>query len=280
MILPIEMNPLAGVFGFLDGALPQALRKAAEETDLGIGRILERDVETFVAISIEQHRLTQAKDAAAPLGLYATGEERRAIAKILNETFRLQWRECPLRKFLAKYRLFHRDDMADALAAAYCLHKRGCDPKAALTADYAMGFHGLLFHEDIEKFREAPKDSYEHFFWNHLRSHSEPGDRVVSYVWRPYDGYLLVRGDRLVWEVESIHKCMVGISLKWQAETDHFIALGSSKAFLNGEFVWPPTGWVNPVSDAEEKASLSKRPMFDLKGQSPGEDATAAGSPC
>jgi DNA topoisomerase VI subunit B len=31
------------------------------------------------------------------------------------------------------------------------------------------------------------------------------------------------------------------------------------KAFLNGEFTWPPPDWVNPISDEEEEASLKKR---------------------
>lgn len=238
---------LAGVFGFLDASLPESLRSAAAEKNFGVGRTEKPCDESYF------------------------------IAKILNANFRLQWRECPLRKHLANYRLYHRDDMAAALTSAYGRHKRGQDPEAALLADYAMGFHGLLFHEDVEEFKKAAKESYHEFYWNHLRPFYEPGDRVVKYDTISSGGYLLVRGDRLVWEVESIHKCVVGISLKWQAERDHFIALGGSKAFLNGEFVWPPDGWVNSVSDAEETASLSKRPMFDFKEQSRGVENPADG---
>lgn len=245
MIFPIEIDPLAGVFGFLDATLPEKLREAAEDTDLGIGRLAEASREWWHAMTWKQNPL---------LGLCETGDERRAIAKILNHSFRLQWKECPLRQFLAEYRLYHRDDMADALAAAYCLHKRGGDPKAALNADYSVNVRGLLYHKEIEEFRNAPKDGYLEFFWREFRPFFEEGDRIVSHVSIPYDYYLLVRGERLVWEVESIHKCMVGVSLKWRAEIDHFKALGGGKAFLNGEFIWPPPDWVNPMTDEQEKA--------------------------
>lgn len=229
-----ETDALAGVFAFLDAALPEDLRRAAEEKDFGIGRVDPCDEAFF-------------------------------IAKILNSHFRLQWSKCPIRGFLAQYRLYYRDDMAAALTSAYSLHKQGGDPEQALRGDYAMGFHGLLYHLDIDEFRNAPQDSYKGRYWSQFRSQYESGDRLVEYRWLPYDGYLLVRGDRLVWEEESIHKCRVGVSLKWNAEVEHFEALGGSKAFLNGQFVWPPPGWVNPVSDEEERASLNKRPMFDLK---------------
>lgn len=69
---------------------------------------------------------------------------------------------------------------------------------------------------------------------------------------------MLVRGDRLVWKTEMIHKLLMGVSLKRKAEEAHFVALGGCTAFLNGEFTWPSPDWVNPVSDEEEAASLKK----------------------
>ena|GEM_PF-6189473 len=54
------------------------------------------------------------------------------------DVFRLQYRDCPLRKELDKFRLYYRNDMANALTAAYFLHKRGTDPLAALTADFTL----------------------------------------------------------------------------------------------------------------------------------------------
>ena len=99
-----ETDVLAGVFAFLDASLPESLRVAATEKEFGIGKADPCDDAFF-------------------------------IAKILNSNFRLQWKECPLRVFLAKYRLYHRDDMAAALVSAYNLYKRGDDPEKALLAD-------------------------------------------------------------------------------------------------------------------------------------------------
>ncbi len=148
--------------------------------------------------------------------------------------------------------------MADALAAAYCQHKRGGDPEAALNADYSLNFPGLLYHADLDRFRNSGKDGHLYPLWHQLRDFFVDGDRIVSNVSVPYDYYLLVRGDRLVWMVESIHKVCIGVSLKRKAEEAHFVALGGCKAFLNDEFTWPPPDWVNPVSDEEEAASLKK----------------------
>lgn len=250
MNFPIVIDPLAGVFGFLDSALPERLRKAAEETDLGIGRLAEISSELWAAMFCDRN---------SPLGLCASGDERRAIAKILNLSFRLQFKECPLRQFLAKYRLYHRDDMADALAAAYCLHKRGGDPETALNADYSVNVRGLLYHEDLNQYRDAPKDGHFDYYWRQLRPFYEEGDQIVKHCGGGYDYILLVRGDRLVWSVESTRYTLIGVSLKRIAEWEHFKALGGCKAFLNGEFTWPPPDWVNPVSDEEEEASLKKR---------------------
>lgn len=119
-----ETDALAGVFAFLDAALPEDLRRAAEEKDFGIGRVDPCDEAYF-------------------------------IAKILNSHFRLQWKECPLRRFLARYRLYFRDDMAAALTSAYSLHRQGRDSEQALLGNYAVGFYGLLYHRGIEEFKES-----------------------------------------------------------------------------------------------------------------------------
>jgi hypothetical protein len=144
--------------------------------------------------------------------------------------------------------------MADALAAAYGQHKRGGDPEAALNADYSVEFRGLLYHMDLDKMRNDSDD----YFWSQFRPFFEEGDRIVNQDASAYDYHLMVRGDRLVWKVESIHKCRVGVSLKCKAKEAHFVALGGCKAFLNGDFIWPPPDWINPVSDEEEAASLKE----------------------
>lgn len=218
-----ETDLLAGVFAFLDASLPESLRLAAIEKDFGIGRVESCDEAFF-------------------------------IAKILNSNFRLQFRKCPLRAFLANFRLYHRDDMADALTQAYSLSKRGSDPEAALCGDYTPGFLGLLKALDIEEFREAEIDSSKHRWWNQFAGFHEEGDRFVEYDHRTSDGYLLFRGDRLVWKMKSTRFTVIDVSLRWKTEMNHFISLGNTKGFLNGDFTWPQEDWVNPVTDAEEKA--------------------------
>jgi hypothetical protein len=259
-----ELDPLPGVFAFLDASLPECLRRAAIANDLGIGRLPPMPSQTQSwqwAINSK----TKPPGEQFFMGYVVEGYEREVIAKVLNATFRLQWKGCPLRPYLAKYRLYHRDDMADALAAAYVQQKLGGDPETALNADYSISFRGLLYHEDLDKFRNDSKDGFLQGLWNPLSPFFEDGDRLIKHDGGSSDYLLLVRGDRLVWKTEIIHKTLIGVSLKRNAEWDHFKSLGGSKAFLNGEFIWPPPGWVNPVSDEDERASLSKRPMIDFK---------------
>lgn len=183
------------------------------------------------------------------------GIERKELADFLNETFRLQWRKCPLRPVLAAYRLYFRDDMADALAAAYLLHRDRKDAEEALRHDYTPGFLGFLKHLDIAEYHKADPESWKRRWWDRFASFYEEGDKFVEYRSWAYSGYLLFRGDRLVWEMEDCHFLVAfGASLRWQTDKDHFIALGNTKGFLNGDFTWPPADWVNPVTDEQEKA--------------------------
>lgn len=182
------------------------------------------------------------------------GVERKELAYFINETFRLQWHECPLRPVLAAYRLYFRDDMADALAAAYLLHRDNKDPEEALLHDYCPDFLGFLKHLDITEYRKADPESWKRRWWDRFASFYEDGDLFVEYRSWAYSGYLLFRGDRLVWEMENCHFCMIGTSLRWITDRNHFIALGNTRGFLNGDFTWPPADWVNPVTDEEEKA--------------------------
>jgi hypothetical protein len=201
-------------------------------------------------------------------------KKRKKLAKQINRVFRLQWWECPLRPLLAGYGLHFRDDMADALAAAYMLHKSGHDPIAALTADYCPGFMGLLNHCDLDEYRKAKPDSLNARFWAQFAGFYEAGDRLVGYDHSTSSGYLLFRGDRLVWKYEALHYQVIGASLKWTTDADKFIALGNTKGFLNEDFIWPPADWVNPVTDEQEKAydeehrqSLKKR-LMEAKAES------------
>lgn len=273
MAIPPDLDPLPGVFAFLDASLPECLRRAAIEKDFGIGRLAPMPSQTWSWQHVMNWKLKPPGEHFF-MGYVVEGYEREAIAKVLNAIFRLQWKECPLRPFLAKCRLYHRDDMADALAAAYCQHKRGGDPQAALNADYSVEFRGLLYHEDLEKFRNAGGDGYLQRLWHPLSVFFEEGDRLVKQDSGPYDYLMLVRGDRLVWKTEMIHKLLMGVSLKRRAAEAHFVALGGCKAFLNGEFIWPPPDWVNSVTDEQERAydeehrqSFKKR-LMEAKAES------------
>lgn len=184
----------------------------------------------------------------------ASPEYLRKLADFINTLFRLQSYECPLRPLLARYRLYFRDDMALALAHAYMLHKDGKDPEEALTADYYPGFLGILTNRDLEKYRKAKPYSLKKTYWEQFRSSYEDGDRLVSYNWYYSIGLLLFRGDRLVWKYETARLSWSGVSLHWETNREKFIALGDTKGFLNGDFIWPPEDWVNPVTDEQEKA--------------------------
>lgn len=253
MSIAPELDLLHGVFAFLDASLPDSIREAAIEKDFGIGRLAPMPEKARAWRSTMEWKLRMPSDQFI-MGYVAEGYEREIIAKVINATFRLQWKGCPLRPFLASYRLYHRDDMADALAAAYGQYKRAGDLEAALHADYSVEFDGILTQMDLDKIRNDKND----YFWSRFQGVYEDGDRIVNQDAGPYEYYLLVRGDRLVWKVESLHKQLLGPSLKREAEEAHFVALGGCKAFLNGAFTWPPLGWVNPVSDEEETASLKK----------------------
>jgi len=72
---------------------------------------------------------------------------------------------------------------------------------------------------------------------------------------RPHSiGYLLFRGDRLVWRYEAYHLSRMGPSLRWKKDAEKFEELGGNKGFLNGDFTWPPPDWINPVTDEQQEA--------------------------
>lgn len=185
---------------------------------------------------------------------------RGRIADVINWNFRLQLPECPLRKEMSCFRLYHRDDMADALAVAYSMVLRGEDPLTALNADYCLKDYGILTRVDLESLRQRAHEgnSFASNAWGHLRRFHEVGDKVVGYSLVGSSGYLLVRGDRLVWPCETARYCVVGCSLKRDAEFRKFQELGGNRGFLNVDFDWPPEDWVNPVTDEEERASLAQ----------------------
>jgi len=244
-------NPILGVFGYLDATLtPDQLEEAAVY-----------DVET-----VREHL---SRDP------WPHNSVRCVVRNTIHEAFRLQYWGCPLRKELDKYRLYYRGDMADALTAAYFLQKRGKDPIKALETDYCLKPSGLLFWEDIDRYRTVYRPEYdeqtgerieiedqdelESIWWHFSKFHKE-GDRLIHYRWQAASGYLLMRGDRLVWEYQRFHGNVMGPSLRWNTDYEHFLALGGNRGFLAGDFIWPDPDWVNPVTNEEEWAAGGKRP--------------------
>jgi hypothetical protein len=188
---------------------------------------------------------------------------RGRIADLINTTFRLQWRECPLRSELARFRLYHRDDMADALAVAYSNSLRGGDPLDALRADYCVGRlrdYRQLFPADLDDVRQRArnKESSASYIWADCGRFVEEGDRLVKYHTGTRDGVLLVRGDRLVWDTELTRYCVMGRSRRKEAAEAEFKRRGGSAAFLAGEFEWPDPSWINPVSESDDSVPFSK----------------------
>lgn len=226
-------NPILGVFGFLDVTL----------TPDQIDEATVYDVE-----SVREHLSCDP---------WPGNSVRSVVRKTIHDAFRLQYWGCPLRKELDRFRLYYRGDMADALTAAYFLLKRGEDPIKALEEDYSLKPFGLLTCEDIEKTRIEARDDSNSDWWQFSRFYKE-GDCLIRYHWPSSRGLLLVRGDRLVWEYETLHLCILGVSPRWSANYEHFLSLGGNQGFLSSDFVWPDPDWINPVTDEEENLSLGK----------------------
>jgi hypothetical protein len=170
--------------------------------------------------------------------LYSNSVRRVTREKIID-SFRLSHYTYPIVKELNKYKIYHEGDMADALTAAYFLHARGEDPVKALKADYILAYYGLLTWEDVDQLKEEGKKDKILSYWRMLERHYRNGDRVIYYDTQVGTGLLLVRGERLVYECELVHKFIGERSLRWDAAYDHFLSLGGNKGFLAGDFVWP-----------------------------------------
>lgn len=227
-------NPILDVFGLLDAAL----------TPDQIEEVENCDVES-IRKNIYDYPWTH-------------NSARHVVMRTIHETSSPQYWDCPLREELAKHQLYHRDDMAEALSAAYYLRKRGGNPVEALEADYCLGPHGLLTWEDIDKVRDAARFDRSAAWWKFDLLYQE-GDRLIHYNLPTLLGLLLVRGDRLVSEFRTVHMCISKVSLRWRADYEHFLSLGGNKGFLAGDFDWPDPNWVNPVTDEWEMSCWSTK---------------------
>lgn len=213
----------------------------SKEADNGHIQLIE-GVFAFLDTALTDDKIEEAKtiDPEDESNRYWLLSPRRQIADLINETFRLQWKRCPLRKELAEYRLYYRDDMADALAVAYSMKLRGEDPEVALNADYDVK-DVILSWQDLNEL----KLDYEGV-WREFRRLQEEGDRVVYYNAHNDTGYYLVRGTRIVWKCEAMQFCNRSGLGKYRAAVAEFNRRGGARGFLNDEFVWPDPDWVNP----------------------------------
>jgi hypothetical protein len=223
-------DAVRGVFAYLDAALSPEMKEDLSSSDLC------RDDESFHDWHSTPYKVVQ----------------------LLTDEFRLMHSSAPIRKALDAYRLYHKTDMADALTRGYSLHLRGKDPNEALNADYCLPWVGILTWRTMEEVRRAYGDNADNWLWHQFSPFRREGDRFVKYRTPPSRGTLLVRGDRLVWRVEELQALPAGVSLRFQAEKMKFKELGGNRAFLAGEFDWPPADWINPVTEEEEAASLGK----------------------
>lgn len=180
---------------------------------------------------------------------------RIQIAEEITKAFRLQSNDSPLRKGLAAFQLYYREDIADALAVAFLLRLQGKDPIPAFTADYCVPDNGILTWRCLDQLKadreHSPMSAQS---WNRISPFVQPGDRLAHYQLPASTGLILVRGNRRVWQEESFHYLILGPSLRYETAKRKFDALGGTRAFLAGEFDWPPSDWENPITDAEESA--------------------------
>jgi hypothetical protein len=188
--------------------------------------------------------LKEAEDnrtEAAPRTLWSDVPEK--VRERIKNEFRLMYWGSPLREALARFSLFHHDDMADALMNAYRLHLQGRIPVDALRADYRLKDWGVLNWRSRQEVYEAYENQW---LWSQFVRFCREGDRFVYYSGPLSSGTLLLRGDRLVWAVEELHMTISELPPRWRAMKAKFDSLGGTRGFLAGEFVWPPEGWSPP----------------------------------
>ena len=225
-------NSVRGVFAYLDETLP------GEALDWFTANELDKDDAAFWEFKAWPY---QIKD------------------RIINE-FRLMYWGASIRKELGKYRLFHKWDMSNALTCAYALHRKGRNPSEALNADYDLGGRGLWTWMSLDDIKEGGSPILPSFLWERFSIFYREGDRFIRCKTPANIDLFMLRGNRLVWEEQLAHANISKTSLKWEAEAEEFKRLGGTRAFLAGEFDWPPAGWVNPVTDEQECEHFRKDP--------------------
>lgn len=188
---------------------------------------------------------------------------RRSLAESLEFTFKLHGYigyVSPLAEEMMKFRLYFSKHSADALSAAWCLTKRGGVAKDALNADYDFNRGGILRLEDVDELvAEAKRLENGNTHWDRLKGYFRRGDRVFSYRAGGNWGYVVLRGRRLVYDYETLHMQLSAEGgAKLAGEVKAYNEAGGTAAVLAGTLVWPPPGWVNPVTDEMARAEARR----------------------
>lgn len=237
----MQTGPGQNLPPFADSSLPRQLE--------GIFAYLS------ATLSAQDLETARTHDPAAERSRFLWDCPRKKIADHILYSFRLQYSEGPFRNWMASFRLYFRDDMADALAVAFLLYYQGKNPIPALTADYTVPSCGILTWVSLEEQKsKAKNNSLIRSRWDRISPLLQEGDRLARYSRYTSSGWILVRGDRRVWQEEHYHLSFDGPSLRFRRNMEKFESLGGNRAFLAGDFDWPPPNWTNPTTDDEEEA--------------------------
>lgn len=203
---PIAIPPtVLGVFAYLDQVMPSVMRDRYAGEDISIGQGFGGDM---------------------------THDLRERGRSLIRRSFPLKDDNAPLCQELETFRLYHSSDKADALIVAYGLKTRGLDPLPALTADYAIRSGGILNWADMDELREDKSESTQRAYQS-LIPHIRSGDRIAHYSLPTQLGLMLVRGDRLVCSVSTLHMSIESAPGDyWSRQVAAWEASGGYKAFF------------------------------------------------
>jgi hypothetical protein len=233
MITNLDSHPtIRGALAFIEAVATEEQKQEAMKTDQGVGVASQQWFKLNV---------------------------RRALAETVQATFKLNdyyGNGSPLAKEMIDFQIYFSEHSADALAAAWCRTKRGGLATDALNADYDFNYGGIYSLEDVDELvAEAKKLENGNTTWDRLRGYYREGDRVFYYRAGGSRGYVVLRGRRLVCDYESLHMQLSREGgAKMAGEVKAYRDAGGTEAVLAGKLVWPPPGWVNPVTDEEAKA--------------------------
>ena len=196
---------MLGTFAYLDQVLSAVMRDRFATEEIGIGPVA---------------------------WLAKTHDLRDRGRQLLRRSFPLKDDNAPLCQDLEPFRLYHSWDRADALISAYGQWAKGLDPLPALTADYAIRSGGILRWADMDELREDKEESTQGAYRS-LVPHIRIGDRIAHYSLPTSLGLMLVRGDRLVCTVSTLHMSIKSdVGDYWKKQVADWESGGGYKAFF------------------------------------------------